>query len=273
MKRYSSFPAKVLSKMPLYVHTLAALFAEDYFIFRQRVKDRLINSAIFLAINLIIASSILQHFGMAKDFGVFMVGSLFASILLFEIYPLVASTVADIEGPRTISYYLVAPVPSVLILVKTMCSLAFQAIIVSVCMMPVAKLLLWNEFSFERVSFFSLSLLFIVSGLFSTALGLLIVSFIKHMGALSNVWTRFIFPLWMFGGFQFSWQALKETYPTLAYLVLLNPVMYTNEGFRAALLGQDQFLSLPLCIGVLAISTLLIGWWAIVRLKKRLDFV
>ena len=101
----------------------------------------------------------------------------------------------------------------------------------------------------------------------------MIASFVKNLAAIEHVWLRFILPLWFFGGTQFSWQTIYNIAPYIGYLTLLDPLVYVMEGMRAAVLGQEGNLPFWLCVAVLWVLTVVFGWWAIKRLKTRLDFV
>ena len=106
--------------------------------------------------------------------------------------------------------------------------------------------------------------------------GVFTVAVTAYVGALSkmeNVWSRFIFPLWFMGGFQFSWASIHTLSPKLSYVFLCNPVLYVMEGMRAALLGQADCLPWAwCCIALLGFTT--IGWWyAQYKMRRLLDFV
>jgi ABC-type polysaccharide/polyol phosphate export permease len=79
--------------------------------------------------------------------------------------------------------------------------------------------------------------------------------------------------MWFMGGFQFSWMSLYSAIPVVAYIDLINPVIYVTEATRVALLGQEGYLSFWLCCGTLLLFSVGCAWYALKRMKKRLDFV
>ena len=93
------------------------------------------------------------------------------------------------------------------------------------------------------------------------------------MERIETVWTRFIFPLWFLGGFQFSWQIVYGISKPLSYVMLANPVTYVMEGLRAATLGQAGYIHFWICVGMLCAFSIATGTLAYRGLKKRLDFV
>ena len=90
------------------------------------------------------------------------------------------------------------------------------------------------------------------------------------MGQLSNVWMRFVFPLYIFGGFQFTWYSMYAIAPWFAIVNLGNPFVYGIEGTRAALLGQTGYLNFWLCTVVLAVTGIILFGITLKRLKRKL---
>ena len=93
------------------------------------------------------------------------------------------------------------------------------------------------------------------------------------MMQIGNVWMRFIFPLYVFGGFQFTWYTLYNFSPRFAVLNLFNPMLYGIEGMRGAILGQQGYLPFWYCAGALVVLTALFFVVGYRRLKKQLDFI
>jgi ABC-type polysaccharide/polyol phosphate export permease len=140
-------------------------------------------------------------------------------------------------------------------------------------MLPIGKLTLWNQFDLTQINYFKLFLSFIFQNIFYACFVLWVASIIEHMNQFGSVWARYIFPLWFMGGFQFSWVALHHVLPYVAYINLLNPMIYITEAMRISLLGQDGYLNFwlsLLAIAFFSVITLCVG---IRNLKRRLDFV
>jgi ABC-type polysaccharide/polyol phosphate export permease len=102
---------------------------------------------------------------------------------------------------------------------------------------------------------------------------IVVIARVGTISRMRNIWTRFIWPMWMLGCYQFSWAALYVASPQLAYLTLCNPVLYVTEGMRGALLGNPDCLPWELCIAALCFFIVL-GWrYAYQKMKRLLDFV
>jgi len=135
------------------------------------------------------------------------------------------------------------------------------------------KLRLWNSFSLAGVHYGKFALIFLLTNIFYAILGLWVTSFIYSLMNFDSVWMRIIFPMWFLGCFQFSWAALYQASPVIAYIDLINPITYISEGTRAAILGQQGSLNFWVCVGAIIVF-IVIGWThALLRLKRRLDFV
>ena len=75
-------------------------------------------------------------------------------------------------------------------------------------------------------------------------------------------------PLAFFGAIFYSWSAL-EPIPWLQVAVLVNPLVYLSEGFRAALSTGIPTMPLPVVYGVLVVCTAVLCATGISGLKKR----
>jgi len=256
-----------------YAYVFKQLLIEELIIFRETFADKIIDLGIWVSCTAGIFGYIMPAFGLSADYGSFQLAGLIASAGLFEVFPSIMMLVSDIEGDRVISYQLTLPVPSWLILMKKIAYYAINGLSLAICVTPIGKLVLWNQFSLTNISIIPFLLMVIVTSIFYGTLILWLASKVKSMSKIGNIWMRFIFPMWFLGGFQFSWSVLYKVCPPLAYLNLLNPMTYVMEGMRAALLGQQEFLSVWLCILALIVFSMLSGWRATVKLKQRLDFV
>jgi ABC-2 type transport system permease protein len=256
-----------------YFNVFKNLLKIDLQSLREAFLDKVINLSIWVTCTIIIMGYIMPLLGLNPDYGVFQLGGLVGSAGLFEVFPSVMNLVVDYEGDRLISYQLTLPVPSWLIFIKIICNYAINAIVLGIIVVPLGKLILWNQFDLTKISIIPFFLVLIITGIFFGVFTLFISSLVKNMATIENVWMRVLFPLWFFGGFQFSWYVLYQLVPKLAYINLLNPITYIMEGMRATLLGQEGYIHYIYCLVALVFFSILFGVIAIARLKKRLDYV
>jgi ABC-type polysaccharide/polyol phosphate export permease len=154
-----------------------------------------------------------------------------------------------------------------------MIAYALSYIIVTIMMLPVGKLLLLHQLDLTKISFFKLTLAIIAQGIFYASFVFFPAGLVTNISQMRTVWSRFIFPMWFLGGFQFSWTALHTIFPTVSYLLLFNPLIYITEAMRIALIGQEGFINFWLCMLALLFFSVLFLLLSLRVLKKRLDYV
>ncbi len=256
-----------------YSHIFWQLLKTELILIRKSFWDKLINATIWSSTVILISAYILPSFGLSEEFCVIQALSVIISIAGFELYASISKFFADLEGDRHIGYLLTLPLPSWLLLINMVCIFIVNGMLLGCFTFVVAKLLLWNSFNLAIINIPKSILAFLMSNVFFGFFGLFMISLIRTLLSLENVFMRVMYPLWILGGFQFTWKALYGVNPLFAFINLLNPYIYGNEGFRGAMLGQVDYLPFWICIGMLAGMTTICGVVSIVRLKKKLDFV
>jgi len=245
----------------------------DYVIYKKEYFKKVMNVLVITTTQLIVTAYIMPYFGLQSNFGVFMIGGFIASYPFWKSYSLVAELVSDLEKERRLMYELLLPVPSYLIFLKIIISFTLQSIASSIFIIPIAKIFVVDQFNLTNISWVSLIMMFFANGFFAGAFAIFIASTIKYVLQLEEAWQRYIFPLWLLGGFEFSWVALHTIFPYASYLELLNPILYTNEGFRSALLADPTYIAANICIPILYFFAFIFLFLGIKKLKTRLDFI
>ncbi len=256
-----------------HIHVFKQLLWTDLKIFSQLINDKIINFIIWVTTAAWVNTYLMTAFGVNEEFAAFMVAGSCATAGFFEIYPSVIHWVSDIEGDQIISYYLTLPIPAWLMLIRMIVFFAISAGTLSIIVLPLCKLMLWNKFDLSAFNIAQFLSIFVTMNVFYGAFTLMVTSYVKNMSSLGNVWMRFVYPVWFLGGFQYAWGTLHKTSPVFAYLGLINPMTYVMEATRGSILGQAGYLPFWSCIGIVMIFTVLCTWVGIVRLKKRLDFI
>lgn len=260
-------------KYLFYARVVKELFITDYKVFKQLIIDKTIDINIGVICELFLAAYIMPNFGIGAGFGMIAFGGLLSASGVFEGYSSIINIVSDLTGDKIIYYYATLPLPSWLMLARLIISHACLYMILTLSILPIGKLLLWNQFDLGSIDSIKFLIILCVSNLFYGAFALFSASFIKNMNAIGSVWARFIFPLWFLGGFMFSWKSLYATSPTFAYIDLCNPIIYIAEGYRSALVGPQGYLNFWICISMISFFGLLTGFIGIRRIKKQCDFI
>ena len=198
------------------------LIKADLIIFKQMFLDKFIDLSIWVVLTTIVTAYIMPYFGLTVDFGVFQLGGLIAATGLLEMgNSNTVELVSDFEGDRVISFNLTLPIPSWLALVSKAGYYFIIYTILSLLMLPIGKLCLWNQFDLASVHYPKFILAIFALNLFYASFALWMASIVPNINKMGQVWMRFIFPLWFLGGFQFSWMASYKTIPSFAMVNLI----------------------------------------------------
>ena len=253
------------------IQVCARLIWRDMAVFRPYFYNRLINMALWVTITTLVFQYI--GFGDTSDaIGLFMACANVAVWGFFEVMDNVCATISDLQGGRSITYALTLPLPQWMVFVRIALSNALQGMAIAIFILPLSKLLLWNNFSFAQFSLSKFLLVFVLSQFFYGFFSLWIICMIKNVEAIGNIWNRVIFPLWLLGCYQFSWAVLVAKSPAIAYLSFgLNPLVFATEGMRAAVIGQEGYLPFWWCCIALIFFTTLVGAVGTIKMKQKLD--
>lgn len=256
--------------MMLSIKTCGRLVWRDMSVFWPTFLNRLINGALWAGITIVVFQYI--GFGDAVNLGLFMACANAVSWGFFEVMENVARFIADLQGEKSISYALTLPLPQWMVFVRLALSNALQAMAIAIFILPMAKVLLWNNFDISQACWSKFLLIFVLAHMFYGFFSLWLASMVKSLDSIGDIWMRVVFPLWFLGGYQFTWTTFSQKSPMLAYASLFfNPLVYCFEGVRAAILGQEGYLPFWSCCLALLVFTTLVGSIGTYRLLKRLD--
>ncbi|MBY0353900.1 ABC transporter permease [Candidatus Babeliales bacterium] len=262
-----------MDKIKSYTKIFWHLMQKDLLIMRQTLLRDIFDGIVWATSTIFVTTYIFSSLGISSDYGpCFAIGGV-ASYGIFFVFDHTANFLADLEGDQIIGNHLVLPLPSWLILIQQACTYALFTSTLTVFIFPVAKIVLLGRLDLSHLSLIKLVPFFILTNFFSAFLSLLVTSFLPGMRSLNVIWPRFLFPIWFFGGSQFSWQAVHNFSPKFSYLCLLNPFLYITEGLRACVLDPTNSLPFYVCAPVALFATLAFAFISIARLKRRLDFV
>ena len=254
-------------------HVFIQLLKKDLISFRRTIPPKLFDTLCLFLTNIIVFGYFMRFVGAGKHYAAFFVVGAIASFGLIEIVAKVGVFIADIQGSRTIYYLLGLPIQAKWLFCYTAISWAMTSAIISAIMLPVGKLLVFKGLDLSAVSYLRLIPMFITIQLFFGFFALWLASILKNLSGLNSLWLRYIAPMWMFGGYTFSWTAAYQASPLLGYFLLINPMLYAMEGMRAAIFGQEGYLPYWICLIALWAVILGCASQAIYRLKRRLDCV
>jgi hypothetical protein len=244
-----------------------------YKYWKNTFLDDVINKGIWVGSIVLISAYILPQDGMNTSYGTLIAISSIVSSSFWDAWGVTAQFVSDLEGDQVVLYYLTLPFSAPLFFVKQIVFYLLRAMGPSLLMIPISKLILLDRLDLSSIYIGKFIIGFFVVNIFCATLSLLMTSLVRGMDAIDNVATRFLFPLWFFGGSQFSWHTLHVTSVVLSYIALANPLLYANEIMRVACMGQEGHLPFWLCIGILLVYSTILGVVGTRRLMRQLDCV
>jgi len=249
------------------------LLWQDIRVFFHEFFSNLFNAIFWPTVVVLVSNYILPLIGMPSSYGSFILVGTVASMCLFDSVNKAQAMVSNMESSNSISYQLVLPISATGLLLKIATSFALTAAFMNMLTLPVGKLLLGSSFDMTAIDPLTAIAMFILINIFFGMFGLWIAGWAKAASDFRHIWMRFVLPLWMLGCYQFPWHTIRAAYPLVAYLDMLNPMVYAFEGVRGALLPTEQHISLAVCATMLILFSIGFFLHAYLLFKRRLDFV
>ena len=249
------------------------LMRRDLTIFMRDYKGYLFNVFIFTTIEVGVFAYLLPYFGLSTQFGTFVVAGIVASLSIFEAMHSATLFVDDLDNERQITYDLTLPVSSNVIFIQRSTLFTCRMILMGIFVIPMSKIVFWKKIDLSQFSLYKFILVFLIFNIMYGFFGLWMISFVKDMDKVRNIWVRVVYPLWFIGGYLSSWKSMYAVSPFLSYFALLDPITYVMEGIRSTIMGPAEFLNFWLCLGAIVVFMGLFAWRGIYLLRKRLDVV
>jgi hypothetical protein len=253
--------------------SLKNLFMLDLISQKKEIKNKLINVLVWVTCNAFVANYLFPIMGAPEDLTrTFIIGILAASIM-FETYSFFIELVFDLSGSKRILYFLTLPIPKYIYFLEQFLMFVFRAFWVVFSSLVFIKLLSWNSINLLHINYFYLLIIFLSSAFFLCFISMFFAVMVKGPQQIGNIWTRFLMPMWLLGGFQFSWGALYTKNKSLALAFLVNPFIFSVEGYRHVFDSSNAVIPFLICLAVLIFSGLIFIYFGIKKMLKRLDCV
>jgi len=259
--------------MKYLINTFGQIIYREIIIFIKLISSKLIDIAIITSTNIVVFTFLMPYFGLKASYGILVVVGLIAIVALFDIIVKATNFISDITGNRKISYFLTLPLPTNLMLAAIPIGWAACGCLYSIFILPIAKLLLYHKFDLSHFSFIKFIISFVTIQLMYGFFAFFLASLIKGMKYVSWVWSRIVNPLFMLGGYFYTWKAIDSIDHVMGIINFFNPVMLACESLRASILGQEGYLNFWLTTLGLWIYIALFAVVGIFKIKKRLDCV
>lgn len=262
-----------MNKTYYQIHVMKELLITDFMIIKKKLASTILDTLIWSSSVTLASTYVLPKLGMTPSYASMVLIGTILSCAVFEIFGNTSIMISDLDGEKTISYQLTLPLPGHLLLAQKALSYALHTGILTLFILPMGKLIMGDMLSLSTIQPIKFALAYVVLHLFCGFFSILISAYTPSMSNIINVWVRFLFPLWFFGGSQFNWETLKSISPILAYANLLNPLTYAFEAIKGASLTGEPFLPFWPCMAAMVIFSALFLYFGNKKLQKRLDYL
>ena len=174
--------------------------------------------------------------------------------------------VIDFAYTKEIEDRLLAPLPTDMVAMEKIVYSALRALVASMLMIPIGHLVLgsipWRP---ENALLFVTIVL--LGCLVGSAMGLLMGTSVTA-NRINIVFSLVFTPLLFTGSSQYPWPSLDQM-RWFQVVTALNPLTYVSEGLRAAMVPEVPHMPPAVCIGVLVVAIVGIGWGGMLGFRKR----
>ena len=178
-------------------------------------------------------------------------GIMAISMMFAGIWAVAMPLLAEFQFTREIEDRLLAPMEIEWLAVEKVVAGMIQALVAGLVVLPIGYLIMGSGVALDLGSPLSLLMMSLLVSCLSAAIGLTLGCSVSQQG-IGLMFSLVLTPMIFFGCAYYPWSTLAR-FPVLQYGVLLNPMVYASEGFRAALVPQFPHLPLAVVIGGLAI--------------------
>lgn len=259
-----------------YASIMCAMIRKDIFLLKNKTVDVLVNSAIVLSIELITWCYLYPLIGMPKDLILPMfVGWPLLNIMinLGYCFSMKYTLGALYTGYGFMEYDLTLPLPTSYILTHYIVSFLIEACVSTLPLIIGGLSVLSYMGSAYTGSLFLFCIIYVAT-LIILGITFLALSFwYPNQWFENNLWPRRIGPLITFAAIFAPWTKIYAFSKPIGIIMLLNPLTYVTEAMRAALLGNDGFIPLWICIVIMIKTFIFTAWWMQKSVRKKLDLI
>ncbi|HEY8203652.1 MAG TPA: ABC transporter permease [Pyrinomonadaceae bacterium] len=194
-------------------------------------------------------------------------GILGLSMTLSSMQAVSLPLVIDFGWSKEIEDRLLAPISIAGVGIEKIIVGVVQAIIAGAVVMPLAWLLMRVHLNLSWISAVHFVLVALLSSWLFAAFGLVMGTIVPPQ-QISLLFTLLLAPMIFFGCAYYPWATL-HVIPWFQYAVLVNPLVYANEGFRLALTPGMPHMSMPAIYAALIGFSALFTWLGLRKFEAR----
>ncbi|HJZ83362.1 MAG TPA: ABC transporter permease [Pyrinomonadaceae bacterium] len=194
-------------------------------------------------------------------------GILGLSMTLSSMQAVSLPLVIDFGWSKEIEDRLLAPISIVGVGVEKIVVGVIQAIVAGLVVLPLAWLMMRVQFNLTGTDILHFVIVALLSSWLFAAFGMVVGTVVSPQ-QISLVFTVLLAPMIFFGCAYYPWATL-HVIPWFQYAVLINPLVYANEGFRLALTPQMPHMPSWLVYAALIGFSVFFTWAGLRKFESR----
>ena len=175
--------------------------------------------------------------------------------------------IAEFQFTREIEDRLLSPIHISWIAVEKIVAGMLQALSAGLVVIPAGWLLLGSGLDLSGTRPLALIAILFLVALMASASGLVLGCMIGQT-QIGMMFTLVLGPMIFFGCAYYPWSTL-ERFPILQKAVLVNPLVYASEGFRAAMVPGIPHMALPAVLAALVLFDVGLVWLGIRSFDRK----
>jgi ABC-2 type transport system permease protein len=203
----------------------------------------------------------------SSAFATLLVAGVVGLAIIFQgIQAVALPLVQEFGVSKEIEDRVLAPLPTPLVGVQKIVTGLLQGLFAAALVFPIAAVVPFSPVHLQ-INWLILITLAPLAGWVAGALGLVMGTNVQPF-QVPVLFALIVLPLTFLGCVYYPWQALSAM-PWLKVLVLFNPLVYMCEGFRAALVGGVDHMSLWVVYGALLLFAVVLTWIGVAGFGRR----
>jgi ABC-2 type transport system permease protein len=249
--------------------TFIALLHRDLRVVRRELPSFLLRVALNPLMFTFIFGFLMPRMGIIRAgyTDMLLPGILGLSMTLSSMQAVSLPLVIDFGWSKEIEDRLLAPISIVGVGLEKIIVGVIQAIIAGAVVMPLAWLLMRVHLNLTWINTIHFVLVALLSSWLFAAFGMVMGTIVPPQ-QISLLFTVLLAPMIFFGCAYYPWATL-QVIPWFQYGVLVNPLVYANEGFRLALTPGMPHMPMPLVYGALVGFSLFFTWVGLRKFQSR----
>jgi len=249
--------------------TFAALLARDAHVARRNILPVLIQNLIQPMMFVFVFGRIMTGSGLLPQSykSMLLPGIMAITMVISGAQGVAMPLIAEFQFTKEIEDRLLSPIHIAWIAMEKIAAGMLQALVAGLVVLPSGWLLLGKGLDLSGAQPLLLALMLILVALMASAAGLVMGCMIGQT-QIGMMFTLVLGPMIFFGCAYYPWSTLAP-FPILQKAVLINPLVYASEGFRAALVPRIPHLALPAVLAALVVFDAAFVWLGIRSFDRK----